>query len=62
MPEEKVDFSRMEHSVLQRVAEVMGVSVEQAADVLKKRGLDSRARKVEAFSAKVILFPARSKA
>lgn len=63
VPDEQVDFSQREHAVLMRVAQQMGVSVQEATEFMAKQGLASRvSRRAGRVPAQVYQFPARSKA
>lgn len=63
MPTEKVTFSSKEHDVLERVAQVLGLSLQEATEFLAKKALEKRAnRPVRVVPAQVVPFRTRSKA
>lgn len=45
MPEEKTNLSDREMDLVRQVAELRGITVEEAADQLRREGLEQRFRK-----------------
>jgi predicted transcriptional regulator len=45
MPEEKTNLSDRELELVRQVAELRGISIEEAADQLRREGLEQRFRK-----------------